>query len=260
MSDKYYDWVTLERHILNDEKFIEIKIITDLIKELKQHKRTLMPDETAYYRARLINKEDKEKLNSLLNNNDFYGFPASECGAPPTNKVLKGGRCNKANESVLYLAEDAYTALAEVRPGKRQRVNIAEFRLRKCVNVIDIIYEDKIPYSLYSWASFYFYIVHNDNEEYEEYYKISRYITDLIKGLGFDGIRYSSSLSSGGINMVLFDPTVAECINSKIYQTMALLYYAEEQLPRRNNERLLPKSITSKFPDNEINQFLKKFK
>lgn len=253
MSMGYEDWIEIEKCILNDEDYFK----DDLLQEIEKHKSTLQSG-SIYFRSRLIKNDNKNELNKSLGEKLFCGFPTAGCGAPSADIVVENGRCNKINESVLYLAEDKYTSLAEERPGKRQRVNIAEFRLKKDMRVIDIIYDDKkAPDSLMSWIAFYFYIVYNDNEEY---YKISQHITSIIKMRGFDGLRYSSSLSASGLNIVLFDTAAAECLNSKIYQTIALLHYAEEQLPRENNERLLPKSITDKFTDEKIDCFLKKFK
>jgi len=253
MSLGYDDWIIIEKSILQDEVYSQ----EELLNELEKHQGTLQSG-TIYYRSRLINKSNERDLNSLSAERDFYGFPAPKCGAPAPENVKENGRCNKSNESVLYLAKDKYTSLAEKRPGKRQRVNIAEFRLKKDMRVIDIIYDDKkAPDSLMSWIAFYFYIVYNENKED---YKISQHITSIIKMRGFDGLRYSSSLSASGLNIVLFDTAAAECLNSKIYQTIALLHYAEEQLPRENNERLLPKSITDKFSNDDIDRFLNKFK
>lgn len=253
MSSGYDEWIEIEDRILQDKEYSK----SNLLSELEKKQDTLQSGKP-YYRSRLIKKSNERDLNRLLADRNFYGFPASKCGAPAPENVKKNGRCNRINEPVLYLAEDKYTSLAEACPGKRQRVNIAEFRLKKDMRVIDIIYDDKKAIDgLMSWIAFYFYIVYNDNEKY---YKISQYITCLIKEMGFDGIRYSSSLSASGLNLVLFDTTVVECLNSKIYQTIALLHYAEEQLPRENNERLLPKSITNAFSNDDIDWFLDKFK
>jgi len=248
----YQQWIRIENCILKDENYKK----DDLLKELESHKSVLRLD-AKYFRARLITKSNENKMNKFMSDDKYFGFPASGCGAPNPENEIKPGRCNRENESVLYLAEDKYTALAEVRPGKRQRVNIAEFKLKREARVIDIIYNDSNdPNSLFTWIAFYFYIVYNDNEEY---YKITQHIAQIIKEAGYDGIRFSSSLSANGMNIVLFDIESGECLNSKVYQTISLLHYAEEQIPRENNEKLLPRSITNKFSNNQINWFLDQF-
>lgn len=248
----YEKWTQLKAAIIHDRIYDS----TDLIAELEEHK-GILSKENSFFRARTIGPSNEDKLNYKMLDGPFCGFPETGCGAPPPGKT-KQGRCNKDNEPVLYLAEDMYTALAEVRPGKRQRINIAEFRLLNDLKVIDIIFKENSRHSsLYDFLSLYFYIVYNDRGEY---YKITQNIAKQIKDMGFDGIRYSSSLSATGLNIVLFDENTAKCINSKIYQVIATLHYAEEQLPRNNSERLLPKSITDKFSNEDITRFLMKFK
>ena len=248
----YDKWTQLQDDIIHDRIYDS----TDLIAELKKH-RNILSKENPCFRARRIDPSNEDELIKYVQGGPFWGFSAVGSGPPPP-EMTKQGRCNEKNEPVLYIAEDMYTALAEVRPGKRQRINIAEFRLLKDLKVIDIIYKENSSYdSLYDFLSLYFYIVYNDRDEY---YKITQHIAKQVKDMGFDGIRYSSSLSATGLNIVLFDVNIAKCINSKVYQVLATLHYAEEQLPRKNNERLLPKSITGKFSNDIITRFLMKFK
>lgn len=245
-------WFEFAKAITKEEEINEELIMN----ELSGHKSVLQGG-TSLYRARNINKNNESELNGFMHDTIFYGFPQHACGAPDPSDVKRDGRCNKVNESLLYLAEDMYTALAEVRPCKRQRVSIAEFTLTKDIDIVDIKYDDNHnPQTFFSWLAFSFYHVVNDREED---YKITRYITKMIKNMGYDGIRYSSSLSSEGLNVVLFNPSLTKCLGSKVYQTIALLHYAEEQMPRQDNERLLPKTVTDRFSQEDINWFLEQF-
>lgn len=248
----YRQWVEIQSDILRGNEFDK----NVLLNYLKLNCAILLKG-TKFYRARLISEEDKNELNQYRDVR-FYGFSSSGCGAPPPEKVDKDGRCNRVGQSVLYLAEDQYTALAETRPGKRKRVSIAEFNLKRDVKIIDIIYnESDDSNSAIKQIALNFYIVQNENADY---YRITQCISRIVKEAGFDGIRYSSSLSETGRNVVLFDVAVAECINSKVYQIFSLLYYAEEQLPRNNDEKLLPTSITNRFSDENINWFFNQIK
>lgn len=65
----------------------------------------------------------------------FEGFNEEGSLAPRPNYVQKPGRVNCKNESFLYVAEDKYTALAECRTGKLQKISIAELELLKDVDI-----------------------------------------------------------------------------------------------------------------------------
>jgi len=43
-------------------------------------------------------------------------------------------------------------------------------------------------------------------------YLPTQYIAEFIKSLGFDGLRYKSSLSSTGHNLAIFNPNKLRCI------------------------------------------------
>ena len=79
---EYKNWKKIERCILNDKNYSDEKFI----KEIDNHKITIQVG-TELYRARNIDKNNDDKLNSLVYEETFCGFPASECGASPPEKV-----------------------------------------------------------------------------------------------------------------------------------------------------------------------------
>ena len=189
-----------------------------------------------FYRARImktINRGRKE---------NFFGLNEKESMAPQSKSVKGVSRFNREHESVLYLAEEKYTALAELRPGKKTFVNIAEVVLLESVKLADLTYGDDISqnnneiYDLMALACYV--IVNNDRENY----LVTQFIGEKIKELGYDGIRYSSSLSANGRNVVLFDPKKARAESSKVYHTHSVLYYAQEAFPG-TKDILLPNAL-----------------
>src|SRR5262249_6895660 len=83
---------------------------------------------TPYYRARI----HKDRSSRAL-------IPLAEMGAPRPEQVKKGARANRAGQSVLYLASDEQTALAEVRAWKRAVVAVAKMELLRPVTILDTI-------------------------------------------------------------------------------------------------------------------------
>lgn len=47
-------------------------------------------------------------------------------------------------------------------------------------------------------------------------YMPTQYLGEIIKQMGFDGLRFNSSLKKGGVNIVLFDDKKCKAIRSDI--------------------------------------------
>lgn len=139
----------------------------------------------------------------------FKGYKASDSGAPPVD-VGSAGRINPERIRYLYLAEDPETAIYEVRPTIGQYVSVASFKTVAEVKIYDLAREIKpqkgesfeIDYSLFNVIQKRF---SEPNTGDTLRYLPTQYLGELIKQIGFDGLRFKSSLKNGGINVVLFD-------------------------------------------------------
>jgi len=52
----------------------------------------------------------------------------------------------------------------------------------------------------------------------------TQYICDFVKHLGYDGIRYKSTLSEGGVNYAIFDEKKFECVDVKVVHIENMQY------------------------------------
>ena len=108
------------------------------------------------------------------------------------------------------MAEDPETAIYEVRPTIGQYVSVASFRTVDKVKIYDLAQEIKpqegenteYDYSLFNVIQQRF-SEPNTGDAFR--YLPTQYLGELIKQMGFDGLRFKSSLKNGGINVVLFD-------------------------------------------------------
>lgn len=139
----------------------------------------------------------------------FKGYKASDSGAPPAD-AGSAGRINPERIRYLYMAEDPETAIYEVRPTIGQYVSVASFRTVDKVKIYDLAQEIKpqegenteYDYSLFNVIQQRF-SEPNTGDAFR--YLPTQYLGELIKQMGFDGLRFKSSLKNGGINVVLFD-------------------------------------------------------
>lgn len=187
--------------------------------------------------AKSIEEYWKRKAESIINNSEyqkflkrqtqgFEGFDAKGSGAPPY-EVVEAGRCNPEKVSFLYAASDSHTAVAEVRPYMRDAVSVATLSVKKDLRLVDFYYEyDKNGIIMIDDS--FFHKMRTDfsslNKGNKEDYLVTQYLSLLAQNLGFDGIRFRSSLVRRGTNYVIFDNENCEPIASKIYVVSNIEY------------------------------------
>lgn len=143
---------------------------------------------------------------------------------PPTEKTFPGGRANPSGMPYLYLASSEKVAILEMRPGIRDRITVARFKLRKNILVVDITQDSYPDYdpnpddndllvsiwnhrflrgfrnAMYSPAS---------ATEQNSMYIPTQVMAELVKSMKCHGIFYSSAMldDPNSENLVLFPVT-----------------------------------------------------
>lgn len=150
----------------------------------------------------------------------FKGYSAADSGAPQAD-LVNNGRVNPDHIRYLYLCEDEITPVYEIRPIIGERVSVAKFSLQTDVKVYDLTLDiqDRMENSEYEWPSLYNTIGIMFSRPYNgenRHYLPTQFLAEEIKRMGFDGLRFNSSLHKGGINVVLFNPDVCKAISSEL--------------------------------------------
>lgn len=171
---------------------------------------------------RNLRTECKKELAEFFSKRKrFWGYNAQESGAPPKGSA-SFGRANAQGISNLYLSDNVKTAISEVRPHVESNVSVATFRIDDPLMLYDFCSpkaSNKVENSfMLDKISKLFSIPKSGDES--DYYS-TQYISEYIRKLGFDGLRFSSSLSEGH-NIVLFltsdsDKKNYTVLNSKVY-------------------------------------------
>lgn len=158
-------------------------------------------------------------------------YSETSLGAPPPPRA-SGGRLNRAGVSFLYLASDAATAAAEVRPHPGHFLSIGEFECREDIKIAsfdaDIMqfagseYELELFHFLYSADQFMATPVLPDKTAR---YSITQLIADCLRQKGFEGVSFRSSISAGK-NLCVFKPELfAPVEGSAVVQQVKSLVY-----------------------------------
>ena len=161
----------------------------------------------------------------------FKGYGSRDSTAPEPNKVTNG-RANPDHIRYLYVCEDEDTPVYEVRPIIGDQVSVARFRLTKEVRLYDLTlpkkpFEDQLFDSVdeYESAKLFNAIGTMFSRPFNgdpAKYIATQFLAEEIKNMGFDGLRFNSSLNTGGINVVLFDPDACKAISSELIEVKGI--------------------------------------
>jgi hypothetical protein len=152
--------------------------------------------------------------------------------------LAKAGRANPNGISYLYISDKIETSLYETRSTIYDYVTIGDFTVNEKLNIVDL---RNITFEPILWA---------ENEDLNEYlvyipflstlqlelslpvrsgdreidYLPTQYLTEFIKSLGYDGVKFQSSLYKDGFNLAIFNPLKLECRVSKVYEIKNIIY------------------------------------
>ena len=168
---------------------------------------------TLLYRARII-PEGKKKLK------------CKDMGCPEKGKAT-AGRANPLGIPYLYLCKDEITTYYEVRSVYLDKLSIGKFRIQRVLKIVDFNSKSSLFLSFDGTNTLSDTVVnkkileaisHDLSKPMRRYdteleYIPTQLICEYCKRNEADGICFGSSLHSGGINSVLFNPEDAQCIS-----------------------------------------------
>lgn len=151
----------------------------------------------------------------------YKGYNRKDSSAPPNSRINEG-RCNPAYIRYLYLAEDKKTTVYEIKPQIGDIVSVARVRTKRELKLYDLTGNHdntcatitSEQYGLFNTIVKMF----SKPGSGQQHYLPTQRIAEEIKAMGFDGIRYNSSLHSEGVNVVLFEPEDCEIGDSHLVQ------------------------------------------
>lgn len=122
------------------------------------------------------------------------------------------GRMNRPGVSVMYVASDIETAMAEIRPHPRHTISIGGFRPTRALRIARF----DVPISRFCASDKrldeFALIYHIDTllsmpiiPEERHRYAATHLLCDILLRRGFDGVSYRSSVGAGN-NLCVFDP------------------------------------------------------
>ncbi|WP_028330794.1 RES family NAD+ phosphorylase [Brachyspira alvinipulli] len=210
------DFEDFKKEIIYNNRFFPKHKIIDVVEKEALNYKFILEKDSELYRSRIF-KDDviKQELNE---EKEIIGYDEKNSMAP-SSEISKAGRANPEKISYLYTSADIKTSIKEVRPMIDSFVSVAEIKTLCDLTLFNILEfdidnnENKI--TEFSSLNYGFSSVNYGNDID---YIPTQYIAELLKNLGFDGIRFGSSLNKGGINITLFNhKDTCKFIKSKLH-------------------------------------------
>jgi hypothetical protein len=228
-ADRLSEWENLRDELMYrnryfPEKTIDLDRLEALLSPL-----TLDADElpTMWYRARI-------SLGDVP-------YTVDQMGAPP-KRIASHGRANPAGIPYLYLGSTQETAISEIRPHTGEIACVADFMTPTSLKLVDLRTPRKMvsPFVLADADDIG--RMRNDLPFLERLgneltrpvipqvaaidYTPSQYLCEFIKKCGYQGVIYRSSMGAG-MNLALFDPSVATCGTIAQYRVVRVAVQVE---------------------------------
>jgi hypothetical protein len=233
--------------ILNDDEIVRQQFVpaynpaSDQLSEWKKLRDELMYHNRYFPEATIDLDRLESLLSSLIFDDDevparWYRariqtgdtpFAVCEMGAPP-KRIASHGRANPAGIPYLYLGSNPIVAISEIRPHTGERACVADFTTAPDLKLIDLrnprimvspfmfVLEDDIDIGRMRIDLPFLERLGDEltrpvvPQSAAIDYTPSQYLCEFIKKCGYQGVIYRSSVSDG-INLALFDPTLARC-------------------------------------------------
>ena len=296
IKEKYFDesdtsfearklWYAFKDAIFYENRFFVKHQLLDILSQyMKENTLNVKPGQI-YYRARIIDDScindhmiykcfsapEGEKLDVKYvgKANPFKGLTKEASFVPPKDIKVSEGRANPKYVKYLYVAESPTTAIFEVRPFIYDAVNIAKIQINEPLRVANIAVNLDLSNDKNATVDMYvmgmiqgaFSKPTNNTDDYIP----TQVIAEFIKSLGYDGIRFNSSIHSGGVNLTIFNYEKCEAISSQDFRIENVKLTARAAFGSANYDGDMhyivdnePKFLDfSKFPDIQDDDIIK---
>lgn len=194
------------------ENFFQVESdLVDLLSPFIDELTISIPENMTWYRSRSGVRERVIRMVDLDFKYFFMPFCGDDISAPPP-PLATAGRLNRQGVSVLYLASDPKTAIAEIRPHPGHYVSVGSFSANRQLKIANFAHSIKgfsaNEFRLKSYSLIHAFDVMMSTPvipEAKKSYLLTQLLAEVLRAKGFDGVQYKSSISEGE-NICVFHP------------------------------------------------------
>ena len=226
-------WSSFREEVMFCHRFFPSHPFLDKLRTIVEKCELRVERGEIYYRARIIDDQVAQKEHMvakcygkdsteedrkwyLSKDNKFRGLTKEGSYVPPNPMMIRDGRSNPKYIRFLYMAESPITAIFEVRPILYSAINVSEIEVKEPLRIANIAVsiDPKQEKSVDEWLLSFIQSAFSSPVNNPDDYIPSQIIAEYISRLGYDGIKYNSSLHQGGFNLTVFDVMKCEPISS----------------------------------------------
>lgn len=217
-----------------------------LVQTLKSDISQVIAAGTTFFRGRVgVQARLKREYHYPPDGKGFSYLPYTGklIGRPPLTLATEG-RFNRARVSILYLASNMQTAVAELRPHPGHLVSTAKFRLKRNLKVANFAHHDIRNFlsdsrleDLRAILSIADVLNVPVQPEHRSLYAVTQLFADALRAEGFEGLTFRSSVGSG-FNLTCFSSDVFEMEEGSegVQEVVSLQYQMVEMPVLRHND------------------------
>lgn len=209
----------------------------ELVERLRGDLTEIVPTGSEFFRARIGVKSRLVKKFDFLDDSRVFRylpFGGKDIDRPPL-KLATEGRFNRTRVSLLYLASDVQTAVAELRPHPGHLVSTGMFRLKRDLRIANFAKHDIRNFlsdqrleDLRSILSIADVLNVPVQPEHRALYAATQLFADVLRSAGFEGLAFKSSVGKGH-NLTCFVSDAFELVaGSEGVQDVISLEYRTE--------------------------------
>lgn len=228
-------WLSFQDEVKYLHRYFPSHPVLDKMAEIANRHEIPIAPGSVYYRARIIDAnaaknehmvakcygmDCTEEERKWYRNpaNKFRGLSKEGSYVPPNADLIRDGRSNAKFVRFLYMSESPTTAVYEVRPILSSAVNVAGIEVKEPLRIaniaVDIEMDPEKEKSTDEWLLCFIQTAFSSPTNNPDDYIVSQIIAEYLMHLGYDGIRYGSSLHRDGYNLTVFDVSKCEAIFS----------------------------------------------
>ena len=227
-------WSSFRDEVMFRQRFFLNHPVLDRLGDIARTLETLIAPGRIYYRARIIDdnavkehmlakcyapdRTEEERKWYHSKTNKFKGLSKEGSYVPEDPKLIRDARSNPKFICYLYVAESPTTAVYEVRPILYNAVNVAGIEVKEPLRIaniaVDIDPNPEKEKSVDEWLLGFVQSAFSSPTNNPDDYIPSQIIAEFFRHLGYDGIRYSSSLHNGGYNLTIYNVLKCEPVFS----------------------------------------------
>jgi len=227
-------WLSFRDEVMFRQRFFLSHPVLDRLGNIARTLETLIAPGRIYYRARIIDdnalkehmlgkcyapdRTEEERKWYHSKTNKFKGLSKEGSYVPNDPTLIRDARSNPRFICYLYVAESPTTAVYEVRPILYNAVNVAGIEVKEPLRIaniaVDIDPNHEKEKSVDEWLLGFVQSAFSSPTNNPDDYIPSQIIAEFFRHLGYDGIRYSSSLHKSGYNLTIYNVLKCEPVFS----------------------------------------------